>query len=161
MLMAVDDQHTDTVKPVIPTRQQAQRAMLLTALYIAQDQHGHLTPEALERVADRLNVPLAEVYSTATFYSLYRMQPAGRYVIQVCDGLSCHLAGGAEALVDYVRAKLHIRAGETTPDAIFTLQTVECLASCGTSPALRINDELYENMTSDKVDRLLEQLAGR
>jgi len=155
------DQHTETATPAVPTRQQAKRSMLLTALYIAQDQHGHLTPEALERVAQRLSVPLAEVYSTATFYSLYRMEPAGRYVIQVCDGLSCHLAGGAETLVDYIRAKLHIKPGETTPDGLFTLQTVECLASCGTSPALRINDELYENMTPDKVDRLLDQLAGR
>lgn len=155
------DHPMQTATPTIPTRKQSQRSMLLTALYIAQDQHGHLTPEAVERVAERLKLPLAEVYSTATFYSLYRMQPAGRYVIQVCDGLSCYLAGGAETLVDYVRAKLHVKAGETTPDGLFTLLTVECLASCGTSPALRINDELYENMTPDKVDRLLDQLAGR
>ena len=159
--MAADHQHADAALPVVPTQQQAQRSMLLTALYIAQDQYGHLTPDAIERVADRLNVPSAEVYSTATFYSLYRLQPAGRYVIQVCDGLSCHLAGGAETLVDYIRAKLRIKPDETTPDGLFTLHTVECLASCGTSPAMRINDELYENMTPDKVDRLLEQLAGR
>jgi NADH-quinone oxidoreductase subunit E len=89
------------------------------------------------------------------------METAGRYVIQVCDGLSCHLADGADALIDYIRQELGIEEGETTPDGLFTLQTVECVASCGTSPTLRINDELYENMTPDKVNRLLDQLAGR
>lgn len=135
--------------------------MLLTALYIAQAQYGYLNEEALQRVAGRLGFPLAEIYSTASFYSLYRMKPGGRYVIQVCDGLSCHLTGGADTLVDYIRQKLGIQVGETTPDGLFTLQTVECVASCGTSPAMRVNDELYENMTPQKVDRLLDHLAGR
>ena len=144
-----------------PTKKQAQRSMLLTALYIAQAQHGYLNEDAMRRVAERLGLPLKDVYSTASFYSLYRMEPIGRYVIQVCDGLSCHLAGGADTLVDYIRQKLGIEVGQTTPDGLFTLQTVECVASCGTSPALRINDELYEDMTPGKADRLLDQLAGR
>lgn len=144
-----------------PTEKQARRSMLLTALYIAQEQHGYLTKDAMRRVAERLGLPLKDVYSTASFYSLYRMETAGRYVVQVCDGLSCHLAGGADTLIDYIQQELGIKVGETTPDGLFTLQTVECVASCGTSPALRINDELYENMTPDKVNRLLDQLAGR
>lgn len=149
---------------VIETRPQTpaqRRAMILTALYLAQEQFGYLTPEALQRVAERMKLPLSEVYSTATFYSLFRTQPVGRYVIQVCEGLSCHLAGGADRLVDYLKAKLSIEVGETTPDGLFTLQTVQCLASCGTSPTMRINDELYENLTPEKVDRILDQLARR
>jgi NADH-quinone oxidoreductase subunit E len=112
-------------------------------------------------VAERLGLSLKDVYSTASFYSLYRMKATGRYVIQVCEGLSCHLAGGADSLVNYIRKKLGIDVGQTTPDGCFTLQTVECLASCGTSPALRVNDDLYEDMTPMKVDRLLDQLARR
>ncbi len=135
--------------------------MLLTALYIAQQQSGYLSEEALRRTAERLKLPLTEVYSTASFYTLFHMRPVGRYVLQVCEGLSCHLADGAERLVDYIERKLGIRVGETTPDGLFTLQTVQCLASCGTSPTLRVNDELYENMTPEKVDRLLDQLAMR
>jgi NADH-quinone oxidoreductase subunit E len=144
-----------------PTDEQARRSMLLTALYIAQEQYGYLSEAALQRTAQRLNISLKDAYSAASFYSLFQTQPLGRYVIQVCEGLSCRLAGGAERLVDYVQRKLGIEAGQTTPDGLFTLQTVQCLASCGTSPTLRINDELYEDMTSEKVDRLLDQLAER
>ena len=139
----------------------AKRARLLTALYIAQEQEGYLTPEALTRVADRLGLPEAVVYSTASFYTLFRTEPVGRHVIQVCTGLSCYLAGGAEHLVDYLERKLGIKAGETTPDGLFTLQTVQCLASCGTAPAMRVNDELYENLTVEKVDMLIDQLMER
>jgi len=141
-------------------RDPAKRAMLLTALYIAQEQHGYLTEAAVERVADRLGLPVSEVYSMASFYTLYRTRPAGRYVLQVCEGLSCFLADGAERLVDHLRKKLDIEVGETTPDGLFTLETVQCLASCGTSPAMRVNDALYENMTAEKVDELLETLRG-
>jgi NADH-quinone oxidoreductase E subunit len=144
-----------------PTEEQTRRSMLLTALYIAQEQYGYLSEEALRRTAERLNLPLKDVYSTASFYSLFHTRPRGRYVIQVCEGLSCNLAGGADRLVAYIQRKLGIEVGQMTSDGLFTLQTVQCLASCGTSPTLRINDELYEDMTPDKVDRLLDQLAGR
>jgi len=138
----------------------AKRSMMLTALYIAQEQYGYLTEEAVERVAQRLGLAVSEVWSMASFYSLYRRKPTGRYVLQVCEGLSCYLADGAERLVDYLSQKLHIGVGETTKDGLFTLQTVQCLASCGTSPAMRVNDALYENMTVEKVDELLETLRG-
>ncbi len=139
----------------------ARRARLLTALYIAQEQERYLTPEALDRVADRLGLPTANVYSTASFYTLFRTRPVGRYVLQVCRGLSCYLADGAERLVDYLQRKLGIQVGETTADGLFTLETVQCLASCGTAPAMRVNDELYENLTTTKVDLLIDELIER
>jgi len=138
----------------------AKRSMLLTALYIAQEQYGYLTEDAVERVASRLGLTVSDVYSMASFYNLYRTKPTGRFVLQVCEGLSCHLADGAERLVDYLRKELRIEVGETTKDGRFTLQTVQCLASCGTSPAMRVNDSLHENMTVEKVDELLETLRG-
>jgi NADH-quinone oxidoreductase subunit E len=138
----------------------AKRTMLLTALYVAQEQNGYLTHGALERVAQRFDLNLAEVYETATFYSMYRTRPSGRYVLQVCEGLSCHLAGGAEQLAEYLQQKLHLRPGETTPDGLFSLEMVECLASCGSSPAMRVNDTLYENLTNDRVDMILDELSG-
>ena len=115
----------------------AKRSMLLTALYIAQERHGYLSPEAIEQTAKRLGLPTQEVYSTASFYTMFRTKPVGRYVLQVCTGLCCFLADGGERLVDYFSQKLGIKEGETTPDGLFTLQTVECLASCGTSPTMR------------------------
>lgn len=136
----------------------ATRSMLLTALYVAQQQRGYLTPTAIQGVAERLGMNPGEVYETATFYSMYRDKPLGRYVIQVCEGLSCHLAGGAESLVDYLRQKLDIGPGETTRDGLFSLQMVQCLAACGSSPSMRINDTLHENLTFDRVDMILEEL---
>ena len=138
----------------------AKRAMLLSALYIAQEQEGFLTRESIAKVACRLGLPPGEVYSTATFYTLFRTEPVGRFVIQVCDGLSCYLAEGAERVVDYISAKLGIKPGETSADGRFTLSTVQCLASCGTSPAMRINDQLYENLTPAAIDAILERLQG-
>src|SRR5512135_3208429 len=89
----------------------AKESMLLAALYIAQEQQGYLTQETISRVARRLNLPVTEVYSTASFYTLFRMRAVGRYVIQVCEGLSCYLNDGAEKVVDYISAKLGIAPG--------------------------------------------------
>ena len=136
----------------------AKTSMLLTALYVGQEQYGYLTPEAVERVAERLGMSPGQVYETATFYSMYRTEPVGRYVIQICEGLSCHLAGGAENLLTYLEEKLKIKPGETTGDGMFTLQTVQCLAACGSSPAMRVNDTLYEHLTLDRVDMILQNL---
>lgn len=136
------------------------RSMLLTALYVAQEQYGYLTPEAIQRVAERLGMSPLDVYQAASFYSLYKTKPMGRYVLQVCEGLSCYLAEGGDRLVDHLQRKLRIKVGETTKDGLFTLVTVQCLASCGTSPAMRVNDTLYENLTPDRVDMILEELQG-
>ena len=115
--------------------------------------------EAIEEVASRLDLPLGHVFSTATFYSLFRTQPSGRFVIQVCDGLSCYLRDGADKVADYIGDKLGIRPGETSADGRVTLERVQCLASCGTAPALRVNDALYENLTPTSLDALLERLG--
>jgi NADH-quinone oxidoreductase subunit E len=138
----------------------AKQSMLLAALYIAQEQQGYLTPDAIARVARRLSLPPGEVYSVASFYTLFRTEPVGRYIIQVCEGLTCYLNDGAEKVVDYVSAKLSIHPGETTPDGRFSLEKVQCLASCGTAPAMRINDQLYENLTPAGIDAILERLMG-
>ncbi len=141
-------------------RDPKQRAMLLAALYDAQEQYGWLSPEAIQHVADQLNLSTGQVYSTASFYTMFKLEPQGQYLIQVCEGLSCYLVGGAEPIVDRVTRRLGIKPGETTSDGKFSLQVVECLASCGTAPALRVNDELYEHMTPADVDDLLERLKN-
>ncbi len=138
----------------------AKRAMLLAALYIAQEQYGWLSPEAIQRVADRLNLTPGQVYTTASFYTMFKLEPQGQYRLQVCEGLSCYLVGGAEPIIGYLAKCLSIKPGETTGDGKFTLEVVQCLASCGTSPALRVNDELYEHMTPEKIDALIEKLRN-
>jgi NADH-quinone oxidoreductase E subunit len=142
-------------------RDPANQSMVLTALYIAQEQYGHLNQEALVRVAERLDMPVSEVYTTASFYSLLHTEAKGKYHIQVCEGISCALCGGGEAMLGYLTDKLGITPGQITPDGLFSLEIVQCLASCGTSPAVRVNDELYDDLTTDKVDRILDQLVQR
>ena len=138
----------------------AKQSMLLAALYIAQEQQGYLTKEAMRRVARRLGLRVGQVYSTASFYSLFRTEPVGRYVIQVCDGLTCYLADGADQVTDYISTKLGLRPGQTSADGRFTIEKVQCLASCGTAPAMRVNDQLYENLTPAAIDAILERLMG-
>jgi NADH-quinone oxidoreductase E subunit len=132
--------------------------MLLAALYIAQEQFGWLSDEAIRRVAERLDLTVGQVKSTASFYTMFKLQPQGKYRLQVCEGLSCYLVGGAEPIINYVAEKLGIQPGETTPDGKFTLEVVQCLAACGTAPAIKVNDDLYENMTLSAIDQLLERL---
>jgi NADH-quinone oxidoreductase subunit E len=136
------------------------QAILLAALYIAQERKGYLTSEAIERIAKRLGLRPGEVYSTASFYSLFRTEPVGRYLIQVCDGLTCYLCDGANRIADYVGAKLNLKPGATSADGRFTLEMVQCLASCGTAPAMRVNDQLYENLTPGAIDAIIERLLG-
>jgi NADH-quinone oxidoreductase E subunit len=135
------------------------RARLLAALYIAQEQYGWLSPDAVRRVAERLGLTPGQVKSTASFYTLFKLEPQGRYCIQICEGLSCYLVGGAEPILNLITQRLNIQAGETTPDGKFSIEVVQCLASCGTAPAIRINDELYENVTPEGIHKLLDALC--
>jgi len=134
------------------------RAMLLAALYLAQEQHGWLSPEAIRRVADRLELSTGQVMSTASFYTMFKLEPQGKYHIQVCEGLSCYLVDGAETIIDHIARRLKIKPGQTTPDGRFTLEVVQCLAACDLAPALKVNDELYGHMTLESIDTLLEKL---
>ncbi len=137
------------------------RAMLLAALYIAQEQYGWLSPEAIQRVAERLHLTPGQVYSTASFYTMFRLQPHGRYHIQVCEGLSCYLVGGAEPVIDFIRRRLGLNGSSTTPDGCFSLEVVQCLAACDLAPAIKVNDELYGHMDEAKIDALISELAAR
>ncbi len=146
-------------KPHIPDPKT--RARLLAALYIAQEQYGWLSPEAIQRVAGRLGLSPGQVYSTASFYTMFKLEPQGDFRIQVCEGLSCYLVGGAEPVVEYIRRKLDIGADNHSPDGKFSLEIVQCLAACDMAPAIKINDELYGNVTDEKIDELLEAMLAK
>jgi NADH-quinone oxidoreductase E subunit len=142
-------------------RNPKKRAMLLSALYIAQEQYGWLSPEAIQRVAYRLDLTTGQVYSTASFYTMFKLEPQGRYAVQVCEGLSCYLVGGAEPVIEQVKQRLQIEPGETTPDGRFSLEVVQCLAACDLAPAIKVNDELYGDLTAEKLDALLAELKEK
>lgn len=133
------------------------RAALIPALILANREFGYLSREAMEYVASRLQVPESYVLNTATFYTLLHKHPVGRYHIQVCVNVSCYLRG-ADHLGDHLKRVLGIGFGEVTPDGLFSLEGVQCLASCGTAPAIQVNDDYHEEMTIEKVDRLIDDL---
>jgi NADH-quinone oxidoreductase subunit E len=135
------------------------RSAILLALHVAQAEHGGWLPdEALEAVASALDLPAAQVASVASFYTMLYRQPVGQHLIQVCTNVSCSLLG-ARRLVDYLSQKLGVEVGETTADGRFTLLEVECLGSCGTAPMMQVDDAYHENLTENKIDRLLEELS--
>jgi len=130
-------------------------AAMLPVLYLAQREFGHLGPEAIDYVAKLMDQTPARVYGVVSFYTMYNMAPIGRHHIQVCRTLPCALRG-AEEVTEFLKKKLGIDCGQTTPDGRFTLSEVECLASCGTAPMMQVNDDYYENLTAEKIDQILE-----
>lgn len=121
---------------------------------------NYLKPEALRAVAEYLSVPLSEVVSTATFYSMYSLKPRGRHVIRLCESPPCQLVG-AESLLDILSRHLGIQVGETTDDGVFTLETASCLGVCGVAPAMMIDSEMYGNLTAARVVEVIDELRRR
>ena len=134
-----------------------QKSALLPLLHLAQAEFGGwLSPEAMDHVASILDIQPIEVYEVATFYTMYNLKPVGKCVIEVCRTGPCWLRG-AEDIVAHIGKKLGIEEGETTSDGMFTLKTVECLASCGTAPMMQIGEKYHENLTCDAVDNILAE----
>ncbi|MBI2351184.1 MAG: NAD(P)H-dependent oxidoreductase subunit E [Deltaproteobacteria bacterium] len=138
----------------------ARDAALLPVLHLAQDEFGYISPEAIRCVADTLGLPYARVASVVTFYTLYRQKRVGRHHVQVCTNISCALSG-AEGLLEYLKERLKINPGETSPDGKWSLSTVECLGSCGTAPVMQVNETYYENLTREKIEAILKELGKR
>jgi NADH-quinone oxidoreductase subunit E len=135
-----------------------QKSALLPLLHLAQSEFdGWLSSGTMDYVASLLDIKPIEVYEVATFYSMYNLNPVGKCLIEVCQTGPCWLRG-ADDIVEHIGKKLGIRNGETTADGKFTLKTVECLGSCGTAPMLQCGADFYENLTTDKVDSILEKL---
>lgn len=133
------------------------RSAILPALYLIQGEEGYITKEGAGIVAELLSITPTEVWSVASFYTMFNLKPKGKYHIQACKNISCHLAG-SDTIIAHLSRKLDIPVGGTTKDGKFTLTTVECLGSCGTGPMMQVNDDYYENLTEAKVDEILEQL---
>jgi len=132
---------------------------VMAALRIVQEAHGGwLTTELMDAVADYLEMPAIAVYEVATFYSMYELKPVGRHKICVCTNISCMLCG-SESIVERLEKKLGIKLGETTSDKKFTLKSVECLGACGGAPMMQIGKTYYENLSPEKLDEILANLA--
>lgn len=133
-----------------------QKSALLSVLHLAQAHFGYLSEPVMDYVARLLHILPIEVYEVATFYSMYDTNPVGKVKLEVCRTGPCMIEG-AEKIVAYIENKLGIKDGETTPDGLFTLKTVECLGACGYAPMLQAGEKFHEHLTEAKVDELIEQ----
>jgi len=132
------------------------RSALLPVLRIAQEEEGYITPDGLRAAAEAVGLKEDEVEMVASFYAMFFQAPVGQKVIKVCTSISCYLRG-CDRLLAQLEDGLGVKRGETTPDGAFTLLGVECLASCGTAPALQVNDVFEENVTLERAAELIAQ----
>ena len=137
------------------------KSALIPLLHLAQEQDGHLTDDAMTHIAELLGVTPAEVLGTASFYEMFKREPVGDYVVNVCTNISCLLRGGEE-LLHHLEARLGIKAGSTTTDGKFTLEDFECIAACTEAPCLQVNYRYFHKIPHDEVDVLIDDLrAGK
>jgi NADH-quinone oxidoreductase subunit E len=136
------------------------RSTILNELREAQSRHdGWLPPEALQEVADELDLAPAQVAAVASFYDMLHLEPVGRHMVEVCTNLSCALVG-AQAVLEAFQEQLGVRAGETTEDGAVTLRSVECLGGCGTATVVAIDHRYREPVRADDVPAIIEELRN-
>ena len=135
------------------------KSALIPLLHLAQEQDEYVSDEAMEHIAELLDVTPAEVLGTCSFYEMFKREPVGRYLVNVCTNISCQIMGGEE-LLHHAEARLGIKAGSTTSDGSFTLEDVECIAACTEAPCLQVNYRYFHRITLDEFDGLIDDLAN-
>lgn len=134
------------------------QSAVLPALLIAQEyNNGWLSRELMDAVANYLGMPTVSVYEVATFYSMYELEPVGKYKIEVCTNVSCMLSG-CDKIVKHLEKRTGVSFGETSADGKYTLKEVECLGACANAPVFQMGKHYYENLTPEKVDEILKNL---
>lgn len=153
--MALSEKIKNTINGIrhqFPTEQ----ALLIPTLHEVQNEQGWVSMDSMRSIGEFLNLPLSKVREVASFYTMFKLEPQGKVDVQICTNISCWL-NGADKLVACASKKLGIHAGETTKDGKFTLSQVECLAACGTAPAMMINEDYHENLTEESLVNLLDK----
>jgi NADH-quinone oxidoreductase subunit E len=135
------------------------KSAMIPLLHLAQEQDGHVTEDAMQHIAELLEVTSAEVLGVASFYEMFKFEQIGTYCINVCIGISCHLTGAWE-LIEHAEHVLGIKDGSTTDDGMFTVEAVECIAACTESPALSVNYRYRHRVTPDRLEALIADLRA-
>jgi len=135
------------------------KSALIPLCHLAQEQDGYLTEEAMAHIAELVNVTPAEVLGTASFYEMFKMEPVGKYMINICTNIACQLMGGEELLA-HAEDKLGIRSGQTTSDGLFTIEDVECIAACTEAPCLQVNYRYEHRISNQQFDQLIDDLRS-
>ena len=142
------------------THYPTKRAALVPTLLYAQDEVGFLSHEVIQELAGRLELTELEVRNVISYYSMLVTKPRGKYNVQVCTNIACMLRGGEELLV-HCEKRLGVGHKGTTPDGVFSLEEVECIGACSWAPAVQVNYDFHENLTAEKMDKVLEEYAKR
>lgn len=135
------------------------RSAMIPLLHLAQEQNGYVPQDAMEQVAELVGVSAAEVLGTLSFYEMFKRVEPGRYQVNICHGISCFLCGAGE-LLNHAEEKLGIKSGGTTPDGMFSLEAVECIAACTEAPALQVNYRYSHRATPEAFGELIDALAA-
>ena len=134
-----------------------QKSALIPLLHVAQEENGGwLDIPTMDYVASLLNILPIEVYEVATFYTMFNLKPVGKYIFEVCRTGPCML-NGSDDIIEYIKDKLGIKEGETTPDGLFTLKPAECLGACGYAPMMQLGKYFKEHLTKEKVDQIIDE----
>jgi NADH-quinone oxidoreductase subunit E len=137
------------------THYPTKRSVLVPSLLYAQDEIGHLSDEVIAEMAQRLDLTELEVRNVISYYSMLTTKPRGKYNVQVCTNIACILRG-ADELYRHCQKKLGVGHKQTTPDGLFSLEEVECIGACSWAPAMQVNYDFHENLTTEKVDEVLD-----
>jgi len=137
------------------THYPSKRSVLVPTLLYAQDEVGYLSNEAIAEIAQRLELKELDVRNVISYYSMLTTKPRGKYNVQVCTNIACILRG-ADGLYQHCQTKLGIRHKQTTPDGQFSLEEVECIGACSWAPAMQVNYDFHENLTTEKIDKILD-----
>ncbi len=151
----LDDFFTAKMKEY-PTR----RSFLVPMLLYTQDELGYLSDEAIRYIAQKVELTELEIRNVISYYSMLHTKPSGKYNVQVCRNICCMLRG-ADQIIAHTQKKLGIPERGTTPDRLFSFDTVECIGACSWGPAMQVNYDFHENLTPEKVDQILEELKGK
>ena len=149
----------ETIAHEILSRYPVKKSALIPLLHLAQEQAGYVSEEAMQHIAELVEVTPAEVLGTCSFYEMFKLEPVGKFLVNICTNISCQLLG-AEALLHHAEQTLQIKPGGTTEDGLFTLEDVECLAACTEAPCLQVNYRYRYRVTNDDIDRLFDDLRS-
>lgn len=155
MAEKIDEETVAKVKGILAPWK-GKRGNLIMALLRIQEALGYVPWEAMEITAVELNVPMARIYSVATFYNYFKLKTPGKVVIMVCDGTACHIQG-APSLVEAFEQQLHVKPGSTTADGLFYLQVVRCLGCCGLAPVVVVNGKTYRTVAEADVAKIIAE----
>ncbi|MDR3243419.1 MAG: NADH-quinone oxidoreductase subunit NuoE [Elusimicrobiota bacterium] len=144
------------LNPIFDKFKDSGNGSLIPVLQAAQDEYGYLPEAILYKIAQQLEVPISKVYGVVTFYAQFHLQPRGKHIIRACQGTACHVRGG-KTILQTLEEELGVKAGHTTDDLKFTLETIACIGACGLAPVMQIDNDTHGRLTADKLKAILEK----